>query len=120
MANERPFLIRNWETGAEYEIATLEKFEKVYGNDPNWYIATGKNRVENRQLGERAAEEAAGGGEQVPSADVADDNVLLDDDEPMNDNVDADTFVEDPDGEPVHPPVTPFMSNEIEGESRDV
>ena len=60
---EKPFLIRNAKTGAEYEIATLEKFENVYGDDPDWYIATGPNRQSNRQLGERAAAEGAGGGE---------------------------------------------------------
>jgi hypothetical protein len=45
---ERPFLIRNCRTGAEYEIATLEKFERVYGDDPEWSIVTGPNRKRPR------------------------------------------------------------------------
>ena len=100
---ERPFLIRNWQTGAEYELSSLKKFEKAYGDNPDWYIATGPNRAANRQLGERAAEEADGGGDaEIPVSES---------DESM---------VSDPDGEPVHPLATPFMSNEVEGESRDV
>jgi hypothetical protein len=62
---ERPFIIRNTKTGAEFEVATLEKFERVYGDNPEWYIATGPNRQTNRQLGERASaeQEDAGGGD---------------------------------------------------------
>ena len=36
-----PLIIRNIETGAEYEVADREAFERVYGDNPTFVIASG-------------------------------------------------------------------------------
>lgn len=96
---ERPFLIRNVKTGAEFEIATLDKFEKAYGDNPDWYIATGPNRQPNRQLGERASaeQEDAGGGDDV---DESESMAVL------------------PDGDLTYPVATPYITT-VDGESEN-
>lgn len=54
-----PFLIRNWSTGQEFELNSKEAFDRVYGDNPSWYIATGEHSEEfQRFLAEQAAQSA--------------------------------------------------------------
>lgn len=69
MPQDRPFLVRNRVTGGEYEMASIEDFNKVYGDNPDWVIETGPYRT-------------------APAVSFESEDVVVDDDEDFVDEDD--------------------------------